>query len=252
MKKIIDELINNSIKGVDVYRYNNATWLIFTDENRWVVEMTDEGTLWYNYKFFNDIMKYVSMDPKEYEGYITQWANDYFFKGVKEFKGNRLYQDGYINHVVDNGVKKMGDSNSIRVQNRGQNLTWRIVKDVKPNVVFHGINDECMSYVPCGGNITDIWRIIEEGVKNVMPSKATSKSGIHFDDVMCSGNITDVSLIVEQGIKNTYPETDNEFVEADIIIKNGIKNTYPDRNSGDYDWSNEFEADKVIERGVKV
>ena len=208
MKKIINELINNSIKGVDVYRYNNATWLIFTDENKWVVELTDEGTLWYNYKFFNDMMRYVSMDPKEYEGYITGWANDYFFKDVK----------------------KMGDSNSIRIQNRGQNLTWRIVKDVKPNVVFHGINNECMSYVPCGGNITDIWRIIEEGVKNVMPSKATSKSGIHFDDVMCSGNITDVSLIVEQGIKNTYP----------------------DRNSGDYDWSNEFEADKVIERGVKL
>ena len=208
MKKIIDELINNSIRGVDVYRYNNATWLIFTDDNKWIVELTDEGTLWYNYKFFNDMMRYVSMDPKEYEGYITGWANDYFFKDVK----------------------KMGDSNSIRIQNRGQNLTWRIVKDVKPNVVFHGINNECMSYVPCGGNITDIWRIIEEGVKNVMPSKATSKSGIHFDDVMCSGNITDVSLIVEQGIKNTYP----------------------DRNSGDYDWSNEFEADKVIERGVKV
>ena len=208
MKKIIDELINNSIRGVDVYRYNNATWLIFTDDNKWIVELTDEGTLWYNYKFFNDMMRYVSMDPKEYEGYITGWANDYFFKDVK----------------------KMGDSNSIRIQNRGQNLTWRIVKDVKPNVVFHGINNECMSYVPCGGNITDIWRIIEEGVKNVMPSKATSKSGIHFDDVMCSGNITDVSLIVEQGIKNTYP----------------------DRNSGDYDWSNEFEADKVIERGVKL
>ena len=172
MKKIIDELINNSIRGVDVYRYNNATWLIFTDDNKWIVELTDEGTLWYNYKFFNDMMRYVSMDPKEYEGYITGWANDYFFKDVK----------------------KMGDSNSIRIQNRGQNLTWRIVKDVKPNVVFHGINNECMSYVPCGGNITDIWMIVEEGVKN----------------------------------------------------------TYPDRNSGDYDWSNEFEADKVIERGVKV
>ena len=208
MKKIIDELINNSIRGVDVYRYNSATWLIFTDDNKWVVELTDEGTLWYNYRFFNDMMRYVSMDPKEYEGYITGWANDYFFKDVK----------------------KMGDSNSIRVQNRGQNLTWRIVKDVKPNVVFHGIDNSSMSYVPCGGNITDIWRIIEEGVKNVMPSKTTSKSGIHYDDLMCSGNTTDISLIVEGGIKNTYP----------------------DRNSGDYDWSNEFEADKVIERGVKL
>jgi hypothetical protein len=51
-----------------------------------------------------------------------------------------------------------------------------------------------MSYVPCGGNITDIWRIIEEGVKN----------------------------------------------------------TYPDKNGIDYDWSDEFKTDKVIENGVKV
>ena len=63
-----------------------------------------------------------------------------------------------------------------------------------------------------------------------MPSKATSKSGIHYDDLMCSGNTTDVSLIVEQGIKNTYP----------------------DMNPNDYDWSDEFDADKVIEVGVKL
>jgi len=84
MQKIVNELITSSIKGVDVYRYNNATWLIFTDETRWVAELTDGGTLWYSYRFFNDMMRYVSMDPKEYEGYITQWANDYFLKGVKE------------------------------------------------------------------------------------------------------------------------------------------------------------------------
>ena len=253
MKKIIDELINNSIKGVDVYRYNNATWLIFTDDNRWIVELTDEGTLWYNYRFFNDMMRYVSMDPKEYEGYITGWANDYFFKdcsyhsvsynyprekemedvlegGVKGAQAVVGKTNWRSRIVLNHGVKKMGDSNSIRVQNRGQNLTWRIVKSIKPNVVFHGINDECMSYMPCSGNVTDIWMIVEEGIKNVMPSKATSKSGIHYDDLMCSGNTTDISLIVEGGIKNTYP----------------------DRNSGDYDWSNEFEADKVIERGVKI
>jgi hypothetical protein len=173
MKKIINELINNSIKGVDVYRYNNATWLIFTDETRWIVELTDEGTLWYNYKFFNDIMRYVSMNPKEYEGYITGWANDYFFKGVNKTEergknhGNEF--EWHTRAVVNKGVKKMGDSNSIRIQNRGQNLTWRIIKTIKPNVVFHGIDNSSMSFVPCGGNITDIWRIVEEGIKNTYP-----------------------------------------------------------------------------------
>jgi hypothetical protein len=68
------------------------------------------------------------------------------------------------------------------------------VKEVKPNVVFHGIDKKSMSYVPCNANTTDI----------------------------------------------------------NVIVKNGIKNIYPDQNSGDYDWSDEFEAGKVIEYGVKV
>ena len=81
MKKIIDELINLSIKGVDVYRYKNATWLIFTNEVRWVVELTDEGTLWYNFTFFNNIFKYVSMEVgQQTEKYIIEWANDFFYK----------------------------------------------------------------------------------------------------------------------------------------------------------------------------
>jgi hypothetical protein len=231
MKKIIDELINNSIEGVDVYRYNDATWLIFTDENRWVVEMTDGGTLWYNYKFFNDIMRYVSMDPKEYEGYITEWANDYFFKEIKKSQmGIPIDGEFAVDIVINDGVKKMGDSNSIRIQNRGQNLTWRIVKDAKPNVVFHGINNSSMSFVTCNGNSTHIHKIVEEGIKNTMPSKATSKRGIHYDDLMCSGNRTDISLIVEGGIKNTWP----------------------DKIPHDYDWSDEFDVNKVVDGGVKV
>ena len=199
MKKIINELINNSIKGVDVYRYNNATWLIFTDETRWIIELTDEGTLWYNYKFFNDIMRYVSMNPKEYEGYITGWANDYFFKGV-----NKTEQRGY-NHgdefewhtraVVNKGVKKMGDSNSIRVQNRGQNLTWRIIKTIKPHRV-------------------------------VVPSQGMDR---FYYDPGCSANTTDIFRIIDEGIKNTWPDMipgdynwQNEF-DPDKVIENGVK-----------------------------
>jgi hypothetical protein len=74
--------------------------------------------------------------------------------------------------------------------------------------------------------------VVEEGVKEIMPSTFITKRGIHISDLMCSGNTTDISS----------------------ITKNGIKNIYPDRMSGDegYNWSNEFEADKVIEIGIKL
>ena len=110
MKKIIDKLINHSIKGVDVYRYKDATWLIFTDEVRWVVELTDEGTLWYNYNFFNDIFKYVSLEcGAESNDYIIGWANDYFFKNIKKA---RMGDDGdgewVADTVINEGVKNIG------------------------------------------------------------------------------------------------------------------------------------------------
>jgi hypothetical protein len=201
MKKIIDELINNSIKGVDVYRYKNATWLIFTDETRWVVELTDEGTLWYNYKFFNDVFKYVSMTVgKEMEEYVIQWANDFFYKDCAH-RSIAYPRDKGRNEtpkVLENGIKEVYDSSSTHRQMRAQNLMGRIVKDAKPHRV-------------------------------VVPAQGMDR---FYYDPGCSANTTDIFRIVEEGVKKIYP----------------------DRMSGDdgYNWSNEFEADKVIERGVKL
>jgi hypothetical protein len=237
MKKIIDELINSSISGVDVYRYKNATWLIFTDETRWVVELTDEGTLWYNYRFFNDVFKYVSMTVgKEMEDYVIQWANDYFYKNCAH-RSIAYPRDKGRNEtpkVLENGIKEVYDSSSVHRQMRAQNVMNKIIEEVKPNRVT--VHDEKMDrfyYDPgCSANTTDIWMVVEEGVKEIKPSIWTTKRGIHISDLMCSGNTTDISS----------------------ITKNGIKNIYADQYSGDdgYNWSNEFDADKVIEGGVKL
>jgi len=173
---------------VDVYRYKNATWLIFTDEVRWVVELTDEGTLWYNYKFFNDIFKYVSMEVgQQTEKYIIEWANDFFYKDCAHRS---------IAYPMD----------------KGRNKT--------PKVLKNGIN-QMRSILSYG---TDkIEKVVNSGVKEVNDS-----SSIHRQ--MRAENL------------------------IGRIIQEGIKNIYPDQMSGDegYNWSNEFEADKVIEGGEKV
>ena len=257
MKKIIDELINHSISGMDVYRYKNATWLIFTDETRWVVELTDEGTLWYNYKFFNDVFKYVSMTVgKEMEEYVIQWANEHFFKvsdlrsiaypmdkgrnktpkvlknGINQMRSILSYGTDKIEKVVNSGVKEVNDSSSTHRQMRAQNLIGRIVKDAKPHrVVVPAQGLDRFYYDPgCSANTTDIWMVVEEGVKEIKPSIWTTKRGIHISDLMCSGNTTDISTIVKSGVKNIYPDKDPEV----------------------YDWSDEFKADNVIQGGVKV
>jgi hypothetical protein len=321
MQKIVNKLITSSIKGVDVYRWKNATWLIFTDETRWVVEMTDEGTLWYNYKFFKDIFKYVSITVgTEMDGYIIQWANEYFFKvstlrsiannpekdrsytekvlengiqqvvkssrtlgediigkvvegGIKETQGRgKNHGDEFEWHtrsVIDNGVKEINDSSSIHRKMRAENLVPRIIKDVKPNRVT--IANEKMDrfyYDPnCRANNTEIFWIVEEGVKKVKPNiEYSQQSGVFHPD--CVANHVKIEKVVEEGVKEIKPSIwttkrgihisdlmcSGNTTDISSIVKSGIKNIYPDQISGDqgYNWSNEFEADKVIEYGVKL
>jgi hypothetical protein len=257
MQKIVNELISSSIKGVDVYRWRNATWLIFTEETRWVVELTDEGTLWYNYRFFNDVFKYVSMEVgQQTEKFMIEWANDFFYKdcahrtilypcdkarnetpkvlenGIKNLSGTRTLGEHYIDLVVTSGIKEVNQSDSIHRQNRAENVMNKIIKEVRPNRVT--VHDEKMDrfyYDPnCTANFTMLTDIVEEGVKEIKSSIWTTKRGIHISDLMCSGNTTDISS----------------------IVKNGVKNIYPDKDPDVYDWSDEFKADNVIQGGIKV
>jgi hypothetical protein len=312
MQKIVNKLITSSIKSVDVYRWKNATWLIFTDETRWVVELTDEGTLWYNYKFFKDIFKYVSITVgTEMDGYIIQWANEYFFKvstlrsiannpekdrsytekvlnygiketgdeferhtravidnGVKEILNSMTLEPKpeFVEDVINQGIKEVYDSSSTHRQMRAQNLMGRIIRDVKPNIEY---SEQTGVYDPdCNGNKTEIWRIIEEVKPNLVDVLFEEQIRCYHDPT-CNANNTMITDIIEGGVKQVKPnvvfhgidKSSMSFVpcngnttDISSIVKSGIKNIYPDQMSGDqgYNWSNEFEADKVIQGGVKL
>jgi len=317
MQKIVNKLITSSIKGVDVYRWKDATWLIFTNETRWVVELTDEGTLWYNYKFFKDVFKYVSITVgTEMDGYIIQWANDFFYKdcahrsaayprdkdrtktsnvienGIKDTQGRgKNHGDEFEWHtraVIDNGVKEISqssrvesnsevigevtekgikeikDSSSIHRKMRAENLVPRIIKDVKPNrVTVHNEKMDRFYYDPnCRANKTEIWRIVEEVKPNVVFHGIDKKS---MSFVPCNGNTTDINHIVKEGVKEIkpnieyskqtgvyHPDCVANHVKIEKVIEEGVKNIYPDMDPEVYDWSDEFKADNVIQGGIKV
>jgi predicted peroxiredoxin len=340
MQKIVNELISSSIKGVDVYRWKDATWLIFTNETRWVVELTDEGTLWYNYKFFKDVFRYVSITVgTEMDGYIIQWANNFFYKdcahlsvayhrdrtktsnvikngiknvsstralggeyvekvvegGIKETQGRgknhgdefewhtrAVIDNGvkeilnsmmiepkpeFVEEVVNKGIKEVNQSDSIHRQRRAENLIPIIIKDVKPNRVT--IANEKMDrfyYDPnCRANFTMLSDIVEEGVKKVKPNiEYSQQSGVFHPD--CAANHVKIEKVIEEGVKEIKPSvwTTKRGIEisdlmcsgntTDIssIVKNGVKNIYPDKDPDVYDWSDEFDAVKVIDNGIKV
>ena len=107
LKNIILDLFDDFTDEFDLYTNPNtkSLWGIFTDEKRWIFELTNEGTLWYNYNFFTSIFKYISLDVVENQHYITKWVEDTIKNGVKKTKHTHTHPK-YIEDTIQNGVKK--------------------------------------------------------------------------------------------------------------------------------------------------
>ncbi len=105
-RKILHTAFDKHTENVDNYNHNGSTWLIFTDEKKWVIELTKEGTLWYNYYFFQNIMKLLSLEVVENQHYITEWVEDNIISKVKKTRRNGDSMNTEAEDAIEDGVKQ--------------------------------------------------------------------------------------------------------------------------------------------------
>jgi len=130
MDKVINKLIDESIKGVDTYSHNGSTWLIFTESKQWVIELTESKTLWYNYNFFNGMFSYVSMDVVDNQHYITKWVEDNII-GVRDISPMTQYTDWQVEEIIEMAVKENSFS-FVRMKVDCENVIENGVKETQP------------------------------------------------------------------------------------------------------------------------
>jgi hypothetical protein len=175
MDKVINKLIDESIKGVDTYSHNGSTWLIFTESKQWVIELTESKTLWYNYNFFKGMFAYVSMDVVDNQHYITKWVEDNII-GVRDISPMTQYTDWQVEEIIENGVKET-------MFNRGhKQLTVK-------NIIENGVKE-----IKTPNKDGDIKSTLEWMYKNN-----------YQDDYNGSKMINNV---IENGVKETQPLPD--------------------------------------------
>ena len=104
--ELIEKMIDKKVKGADTYINNGSRWLIFTDEKKWIFELTKEGTLWYNFYFFQRIFKLISLDVVENQHHITKWVENFIQNGVKDTHKLKLTPLEAIEDTIQNGVKE--------------------------------------------------------------------------------------------------------------------------------------------------
>lgn len=105
MEKIINKLLDHAIEGVDTYFHNGSMWLIFTERKQWIIELDENGILWYNYDFFKNLFNYVSLDVVENQHYITMWVEDTIQNGAKSTFKVVLQRLKHVEDAIQNGVK---------------------------------------------------------------------------------------------------------------------------------------------------
>jgi hypothetical protein len=91
-------------EGAEFYRNHGSIWLIFTKDKRWVFELTEQGTLWYNYYFFHKIFNLLGMDIEENQHTITEWVENTLINNVGETSPSIPINVPSVDEVIENGI----------------------------------------------------------------------------------------------------------------------------------------------------
>jgi len=235
LAKLIFREFDDSIKGTDIYNHDGSMWLIFTEERKWVVEFTNQKTLWYNYKHFNDILMLFGMEVSDGAKYIKKWYEDKFiFNAVKQNASTLLYVDD----VIDNGVKETGI-----------NFTRAFL--FLENTIQNGVKHTCRSGMI---HTIDVEDTIQNGVKKVDDSNKerlffvedTIENGVKNTQSFDGESLKLVNKIIDDGVKHTEWAADlSESIED--TIQNGVNViswVHPTANHSN-------QVDDIIQNGVK-
>ena len=283
MEKIIHSLINNWIKGVDTYTHNGSTWLIFTDNKQWVIELTDSKTLWYNYNFFKQIFEFTSLDVVDNQQYITKWVEENVINKVKDTRLEINITEGEVDDIIQDGVKETSSNvmmfQSMKVEDTIKNgvketielmneLPNKVKKIIKKGVKLTQFNDN--------ENKSWVEGVIKKGVRHTLNTEYMPTSMV--EDIIQSGvrktlwisaererlvettlnngvketNPVDVMKFfdnkmedaLQNGVKETNYDTDNYTDDVNEVIREGVKTSHPRQYvGGDI-------VDKVIDKGV--
>ena len=260
MEKIINKLINEFVKGVDIYKTDGGSiWLIFTDNKQWVIELNEHNTLWYNYNFFKNIFNYASMDVVENQDYITKWVENYVINDVNYTTWGPEMNSLFVDGVLENGIKE--------TKSYDLNNDFDTNEVIKTGVKETESWDDSINGELNQNGLIDI--VIRDGIKETKYNqsfqepkfKEVLKNGVKetYDDAYHHKDRIDG--VIKYGVKETELHKGNRRFATNYAIKRGVKETKTP-GAGDIvstiEWMNENKStsytkmiDDVIENGVK-
>ena len=249
-KKLLWLIFKEKTEGCDIYHNHGSIWLILTDEKKWVIELTKEGTLWYNYYFFKDCFRLLSLDVTENQNYITEWVENFIQNGVKDTYDTEFMPKVMVDDTIQNGVKHTEYGDWLDGDERLDDIIQNGVKETKHNpiedslameeviqngvkktfgqkmkpillgdIIKNGINETHDDSYHHKGRVEGI---INNRVQETNPPFLEILNSINFEPVIKEmKRMNEVNIVLEKGIEETHwRRVDNHPTYLDRIIKN--------------------------------
>ena len=203
-KEVLFEIIDDVTNGMDIYNHNGSLWIINTKELKWVIEFTNDKTLWYNYNLFKNLFKAISLDVSENQKYITEWFESRFLNDytVKTTVDSFFDQDQYVEETIQNGVKHTKKYTKIH-------------EVLVEETIQNGVKD------------TRRTRLINLAAAQMVED--TIQNGVKHTDCYDGRRSTKVEDTIQNGVKHTE---DGDWLDGDEriedIIQEGVKETNQD------------------------
>jgi hypothetical protein len=235
LEKLVFGMFDQMVEGSDKYiTEQGSTWLIFTEDKRWVVEFTKDKTLWFNYNLFQSELDLVSKDCTQERDLIKNWFESRFLNtnGVRHAKYLLSEHQPNVEDTIQNGVRHtVPDASTI-----GYALE---------DTIQNGVRHTEVDGMRIRRGVKDA---IQEGVKETRFQKSSNLYRIEDTRTLWgkSGDEGVVEYIIQEGVKDT---TTTRWARKDAVentIQNGVKHTE------DGDWLDQDERiDDIIQNGVK-
>jgi predicted transcriptional regulator len=216
LEKLVFGMFDQMVEGSDKYvTKQGSTWLIFTEDKRWVVEFTKDKTLWFNYNLFQSELDLVSKDCTQERDLIKNWFESRFLGiDVVEESLSTAGKPLKVEDTIENGVKLT-------------ELSKRdfFPKDILQNGVRHTIADA-----------TVLTEAVEDTIQN----------GVRHTEVDGMRIRSGVKDAIQEGVKETTTTRWSRKDAVENTIQNGVKHIE------DGDWLDQDERiDDIIQNGVK-
>jgi hypothetical protein len=96
LRKFVFDRLFDELSDKTYFPYGRELWVIDFENRDWYFQYNSDGTLWYNYTFFDSFFRIFSFSHSEYQKLLKVWFENYLNHTITQICRRKINIDYYI------------------------------------------------------------------------------------------------------------------------------------------------------------